>query len=230
MSLSRAVFAPGRFRLLLLSLLLFIVGTAVSPSFGRGRLLDFILLAMTLAVAIIELRVPGQRRMVPIFLAVSVIFLSVVDLALPLRHVPVIASAIVGLFAGLVVWLAYGSVMRPHRPVGDRIIGAICVYVLIGLAWASVYETLDSVAPGSFRFPADTAWATPGALRYRYFSFVTLATLGYGDVTPVAVLAGTLASIEAVAGQLYIGITVARLVALSLAERAGPDQSSKSGA
>jgi voltage-gated potassium channel Kch len=66
-------------------------------------------------------------------------------------------------------------------------------------------------------------------LRYRYFSFVTLATLGYGDVTPVTVLAGTLASLEAVAGQLYIGITVARLVALSLGERSGSDEGAKSG-
>jgi hypothetical protein len=227
MSLSRAVFAPGRFRLLLLSLLLFIVGTAVSRSFG-GRLLDFILLATTLAVALLELRVPGQRGMVPIVLAASVVFLGVMDLARPIRHVPVVAGAIVGLFAGLVVWLTYGSVMRRDRPAGDRIFGAISVYLLIGLAWASVYETLDSVVPGSFRFPVDTAWATPGALRYRYFSFVTLATLGYGDVTPVTVLAGTLASIEAVGGQLYIGITVARLVALSLAERSGSGDRSKS--
>jgi hypothetical protein len=214
---------------LLLSLLVFVVGTAASPGVRQGRLIEFILLAATIVVAVLELRVPGQRRLAPIALASSVIFLNVVDLTVRLRHVPVIASAVVGLFAGLVVWLAYGSVMRPHRPVGDRIVGAICVYVLIGLAWASVYETLDGVAAGSFRFPVDTAWATPGPLRYRYFSFVTLATLGYGDVTPVTMLAGTLAAIEAVVGQLYIGITVARLVALSLAERSGSGDSSKSG-
>lgn len=71
---------------------------------------------------------------------------------------------------------------------------------------------------GSFRFPADTAWATPSPQRYSYFSFVTLATLGYGDVTPVTVLAGTLAWLEAITGQLYLAVTVARLVALSLAE------------
>lgn len=224
---SRAVFAPGRFRLLLLSLLLFLVGGAVAPGFG-GRILEFVLLATTLAVAILELRAPGQRRMVPFVLAVSVIAVSVVDLAMPLRHTPVIASAVVGLFAGLVVWLAYGSVMRPYRPVGDRIVGAICVYILIGLAWASVYETLESVTPGSFRFPVDTAWTTPGAHRFRYFSFVTLATVGYGDITPISLLAGTLASLEAVSGQLYIGITVARLVALSLADRSGPGDRSKS--
>jgi voltage-gated potassium channel len=216
----RTVFAPGRFRLLLLALLVLIVGTAVAPRADAGQLVELILLALTLGIAVVELRTPGQRRLVPIMLAVSVILVSAVDYTVRLRHLPLIASAIVAVFAGTVVWLVYGSVMRPQRPVSDRIAGAICVYVLIGLAWASVYQTLDGVIPGSFRFPVDTAWMTPGPVRYRYFSFVTLATLGYGDVTPVTALAGTLASMEAIVGQLYIGITVARLVALSLGERA----------
>jgi voltage-gated potassium channel len=216
----RTVFAPGRFRLLLLALLVLIVGTAVWPRGDSGRLIELILVALTLGIAVVELRTPGQRRLVPIALAASVILVSAVDYTVRLRHLPLIASAIVTVFAGTVVWLVYGSVMRPQRPVPDRIVGAICVYVMIGLAWASVYETLDGVIPGSFRFPVDTAWMTPDPLRYRYFSFVTLATLGYGDVTPVTALAGTLASMEAIGGQLYIGITVARLVALSLGELA----------
>jgi len=227
---SRAAFAPGRFRMLLLSLVVFIVGSAAVPRAGPGQLIEFALLAMTLGVAVVELRAPGQPRFVPITLATCVILVTAVDHTVRLRHLPLIASAMVAVFAGIVVWLAYGSVMRPHRSVGDRIVGAICVYVLIGLGWASVYETLDGVIPGSFRFPADTAWVTPGPLRYRYVSFVTLATLGYGDVTPVTALAGMLASLESIAGQLYIGITVARLVALSLGGGAGPDTRSKSDA
>jgi voltage-gated potassium channel len=224
----RATFAPGRFRLLLVSLLAFIVGTAVSPRGRPGEIIEFFLLAMTLAIAVVDLRAPGQRRLIPIALAVSVIFVSAVDHTVRFRHLPLVASAVVAAFAGMVVWLTYGSVMRPHRPVGDRIVGAICVYILIGLGCASVYETLDGVIPGSFRFPADTAWSTPGTIRYRYFSFVTLATLGYGDLTPVTALAGTLASMEAIGGQLYIGITVARLVALSLVDRADSGTSSRS--
>lgn len=227
--MSRAVFAPGRFRLLLLSMLLFIVGTAALPEAGATRSIEFLFFAGAVVVAVLELRLREQHRLFPVAFAASVILVSMADHIVRLRHLPVIASAFVGLFAGLVVWLAYSAVMRPHRPVGDRIVGAICVYLLIGLAWSSVYETLDGVIPGSFRFPADTGWAASSPLRYRYFSFVTLATLGYGDVTPVTVLAGTLASLEAVAGQLYIGITVARLVALSLAERSGSDEAAKSG-
>lgn len=227
--MSRAAFAPGRFRLLLLALLLFIVGTAALPQGGAARLVEFGLLAGTIVVAVLELHVRGHRRLFPVVFAASVILVSVVDHTVRLRHLPVIASAVVGLFAGLVVWLAFSAVMRSPRSVSDQIVGAICVYLLIGLAWSSVYETLDGVIPGSFRFPADTGWAVPSPVRYRYFSFVTLATLGYGDVTPVTVLAGTLASLEAVAGQLYIAITVARLVALSLADRSGSDHRAKSG-
>ena len=130
----------------------------------------------------------------------------------------------------IVIWLTYDSVMRPQRPVGDRIVGAICVYLMIGFGWSSVYQTLDGVMPGSLSFPAGTAWATSSPLRYRYFSFVTLATLGYGDVTPVTALTGTLASMEAIAGQLYVAITVARLVALSIVDRADPGRRPKSDA
>ena len=221
-TLRSAVLAPGRFRLLLLFLLLFIVGTAASTGVAWARLFEFVLFALTVGVAVLELRA-GEHWAASVVVALCVILLTGVDLTARLRHVPIIKISLVALFAGLVVWLTYTSVMRPHRPVGDRIVGAICVFILIGLAWASVFEALDTVVPGSFRFPADTAWATPSALRYRYFSFVTLATLGYGDVTPITVLAGTLAALEAVSGQLYIGITVARLVALSQAEHARPD-------
>ena len=217
----RAVFAPGRFRLLLVALVLFIVVAAATRGSEMAKLIEFVLLAITIAITVAELRTPGQRRLVPITIAVCVILLALVDYTVPLRHLPLIASSLVTVFSAIVVWLTYGSVMRSHRPVGDRIVGSICVYILIGLGWAAIFETLDGVIPGSLRFPADTAWATPSTFRYRYFSFVTLATLGYGDITPVTALAGTLASLEAIAGQLYIGITVARLVALSLVDYKG---------
>jgi hypothetical protein len=217
--------APGRFRLLLLALLLFFGGTAVAAGTRVERVVDAILLAGVLAAAILDLRERGERWYFG-GLAAGIVLLFVVDLNVRIQHLPIVEDAMMVLFAGLVVWRAYTAVMRRQRPVGDRIIGAICVYVLIGLAWAKMYEALDGIAPGSFRFPADTAWATPGLLRYSYFSFVTLATLGYGDVSPVTVVGGTLAWLEAITGQLYVAITVARLVALSIADSSGRDPAS----
>ena len=210
-------FAPGRFRLLLLALLLFFGGTAVAAGTRAERVVDAILLAGVLAAAILDLRERGQRWYFG-GLAAGIILLSIVDLNARIPYLASLVDAMMVVFSGLVVWRAYTAVMRRQRPVGDRIVGAICVYALIGLAWAKTYEALDGIVPGSFRFPADTAWAVPGLLRYTYFSFVTLATLGYGDVSPVTALAGTLAWMEAVTGQLYLAITVARLVALSLAD------------
>jgi voltage-gated potassium channel len=218
---------PGRFRLLLLSLLLFFGGTAAATGTRVERAVGVTLLALIIVAVVLDLRERGHRGRFAIGLAGGVILVSIVDLNVRIKHLPVLAGATMVLFAGLVVWRAYTAVMRRQRSVGDRIVGAICVYVLIGLSWAKIYETLDGVAPGSFRFPADTAWATPGLLRYSYFSFVTLATLGYGDVTPVTALAGTLAWMEAITGQLYLAITVARLVALSMADSSGSDTASR---
>jgi Ion channel len=215
--------ARGRFRLLLASLLLFFVGAAATAGTGYEPAVAAALQGLVIVAAVWDLSERGRGRQVATALAVGAILLSVLDLSTRIRHLPVAASTSVALLAGLVLWHAYAGVMRAHRPAGDRIIGAICVYLLIGLAWANVYETLDTVAPGSFRFPPDTAWAAPGLLRYTYVSFITLATVGYGDVTPATPLAGTLAWLEAVTGQLYLAITVARLVALSLTERRRPD-------
>jgi voltage-gated potassium channel len=193
------------------------VGAAVADSRAE-RPIKVILVALVIGAAILDLRRRERhKRFAIVPIGGAVVLLSLVDLVWHER-VPLLANALLVLFAGFVVWRAYTAVMRRECSAGDRIVGAICVYVLIGLAWAKTYETLDGVAPGSFRFPEDTAWATPSSVRYSYFSLVTLATLGYGDVAPVTALAGTLAWIEAITGQLYLAITVARLVALSITD------------
>jgi voltage-gated potassium channel len=217
----RSALAPGRLRLLLLSLLLLFVGTAASAGTALARPIEVTLIVLVIVAAIWDLRERGHERIAAVALAAGVILLSVLDVTVRIRHLPVAASSLVAMFAGLVVWRAYTGAMRPDRPVGERILGAVCVYLLIGLAWAKLYETLDVVAPGSFRFPADSAWGVPSLPRYAYVSFITLATVGFGDVTPTTPIAGTLAWLEAVTGQLYLAITVARLVALSLGEGRG---------
>src|SRR5438093_5205073 len=98
-----------------------IVATAATRGSEAAKLVELISLAITIAIAIAELRAPGQRRMVPITVAVCVILVAVVDYTVPLRHLPLVASTLVTVFSGIVIWLTYGSVMRSHRPVVDRI-------------------------------------------------------------------------------------------------------------
>jgi hypothetical protein len=101
-----------------------------------------------------------------------------------------------------------------------RIQGAIAVYLLLGLAWAHTYDLIEYLSPGAF-----TGTITDSARfsSWMYFSFVTLATLGYGDITPMHPVARSLAVAEAITGQLYLAILIARLVSQELYYRASKE-------
>ena len=107
---------------------------------------------------------------------------------------------------------------RDGEPVsGDGLAGAVAAYLLIGLVWAMLYVLLEWHRPGSFRFqvaddPTDLA-------RFVGFSFTTLTTLGYGNIAPATRQADSLTTLQAVIGQLYLAIVLARLVASAIPRR-----------
>jgi hypothetical protein len=105
---------------------------------------------------------------------------------------------------------------------GDAIFGAVCGYLLLGIIWSLLYYALETGSPGSFNIPTpDTdEVAVQGVDRgaLSYYSFITLATVGYGDVTPRTPLARTLAWIEAIAGQFYLAVLVAGLVGFKVTQ------------
>jgi hypothetical protein len=92
----------------------------------------------------------------------------------------------------------------------QRIQGAMAMYVLLGVTWAQAYALLALGQPGAFA----GAVGGDGLAGWTYYSFVTLTTMGYGDITPVHPLARSLAMLEALIGQLYPAILLARLVSL----------------
>jgi len=98
--------------------------------------------------------------------------------------------------------------LRPGRVDGERIFAALDVYLLAGLVFSIAYFVIDHASPGSFR---------PDPLMRGdaiYFSFITIATLGYGDIVPVNGAARGLAMLEAIGGQMYLAVLVARMVSL----------------
>jgi voltage-gated potassium channel Kch len=100
----------------------------------------------------------------------------------------------------------------------DRILGAVCVYLMLGVIGAAVASSIAAMQPGAFRFPegvsSDGPYLEVETSSFLYFSFGTLATLGYGDIMPLTPLARTFAWRLAVAGQMYVAIVVARLASL----------------
>ena len=100
----------------------------------------------------------------------------------------------------------------------NRLVGAICVYLMLGVIWALAYSLLELATPGSFggvTAGQDAGWDS----EWLYFSFVTLTTLGYGDILPLSALARALAYMEAVTGQFYVAILVAGLVSAYISDR-----------
>ncbi len=129
-------------------------------------------------------------------------------------------------FALLVVTIST-AVLRQTTVTGDTIAGAAAGYIMLALFWAGLYGILEQLQPGSFALPTDPSWAgnwgthagNASSVSFTYFSFVTITTLGYGDMAPITAKAGMLAAGEATAGQLYIAVLVARLVALHVASK-----------
>jgi hypothetical protein len=115
---------------------------------------------------------------------------------------------------GILCYVVLGLVLRRGPITTNRIEGAIAVYLLLGLTWAHAYGLLALWHPGAF------TGAVEGPLRWTYYySFVTLTTMGYGDIMPVHPLARALAVLEVLTGQLYLAIMLARLVSLELQSR-----------
>jgi hypothetical protein len=125
------------------------------------------------------------------------------------------------LFLGFFVYLILRQVLRTGPITSRRIEGAIAVYLLTGLIWAFAYDWLERIHPGSFTLPSHATGAPLSELGY--FSFTTLTTVGFGDIVPVNPKARSLAVIEALIGQLFPVILIARLVAMELEYHRRPD-------
>jgi voltage-gated potassium channel Kch len=110
-----------------------------------------------------------------------------------------------------------GQVYRSGPVTYHRILGAVAVYLLLGLTWANAYAFLHQLRPDAF---AGSFGEALNSQTWIYYSFVTLTTVGYGDITAVHPVARSLAIAEALTGQLYLAITLARLVSLHVSARA----------
>lgn len=97
----------------------------------------------------------------------------------------------------------------------DTIIAAICAYFLIGLMWVYIYALLETFHPGTFH---SSQIESLNIQSFIYYSFVTLTTLGYGDITPLTSQARSLSLLEAVFGQIYLAVFIARLMGIHIAQ------------
>lgn len=207
---------------LLGALLFLLLGTALAHDLGMGGepLLRVAIYSVLLLVGIWSLK--GGRRffvagMTFAVLGIAFNVLAISSDAVIFQHLSLLAM--LGYLIVAIIFTLQQVIFGVEMNL-NRLVGAVCVFLLLGLIWSFAYALLELIAPGSFKGlspglgpDADSSWL--------YFSFVTLTTLGYGDITPVSAMGRSLAFMQAVAGQFYIAVLVAGLVSAYISDRRG---------
>ncbi len=118
-------------------------------------------------------------------------------------------------FLAVVIASLLAFILRAKRVDANVLCVGISIYLILGLVWGLAYTFVAQISPNAFSF--NTRFGTTSVMSgftAIYFSFTTLMTVGYGDITPVADVARMLAMIEAMTGTLFVGVMIARLVSL----------------
>jgi hypothetical protein len=199
---------------LLISLVVLFICAPFVEEFEGGDivvtcLFSLVLLAGVLAVA--------DRKRILVF-AIVLVIPAIVGRWIN-HFTPGLISAAVFLVAALIL-IAFvvanllRFVLRAPSVNVDVLCASIAAYLMLGLMWAMAYWLVDQITPGgAFSFNTTGTRSMKGFTGF-YFSFITLTTVGYGDITPVSRAARWLAAMEAMTGSLYIAVLIARLVSL----------------
>lgn len=192
-----------------LLVVVFVLPPFLPPGSGRSLVGD-ILLDLLLLSGIRALAARGRASKLLVLPALVTIAVDLGSWAIPVPAPWVLAMTLLSLLLLLVVVLA--QTLRAGPITFHRVQGAIAAYLLLGVIWAHAYALVAALRSDAFAGPVTPS---DGPRAFFYFSFVTLTTVGYGDVLPVHPVARSLAVLEAVTGPLYLAILIARLVSLT---------------
>ncbi len=218
-------YRPWRFLVLLVTLVLLLVIQPIFRGFSpRGLVLD-VLYSFVLVAAILSIFEGKWPKTFALLLGIP---------ALTGRWLAYMLASTGGDLVNLgdqfveVIFLVFAAamtlraVLAQPRISADSIYGTVCAYLLLGIAWGSLYSVQEIIQPGSFAAADDLAPVLQAADTRDsvlvYYSFVTLTTVGYGDITPVSAATRTLSWLEAMTGQFYIAVLVASLVGIRVSQ------------
>ena len=176
-----------------------------------------LMLTGTLFIATFSLSASKRIFRIAWGLVAAKIALDVVGYTTPIPGVFIAEAVVLSSFFIIATVFALGRVLEDKYVDMNRIAGAISVYMLIGLIWASLYFALSLIEPKAFEGVAELtdynlSLTNTAYLDLLYFSYVTLSTLGYGDVTPVSRAAQSLAYLEAICGVMYVAVLISAMI------------------
>jgi hypothetical protein len=203
---ARTLRGSRRYLLVLLLIVTSFMFTAAAPDAGWARGALLLIESATLAVALWTSRAGGLAARL-LLVGVAAV-LAAVQVETTDRTLTSAASVLAGLFVVATISVIARGVIGERQVNQQAVIGAVCIFVLLGMLFTFVYSVVAVYGAGPF-FVQDT---DGNAAVRQYFSFVTLTTVGYGDYAPASDLGRTLSNTEALLGQLYLVTIVAVLV------------------
>ena len=218
-------FRKNNFYFLLAALLiLMLVQPVLMDIYGKRNLLfGHLTFSITLLLSIVSISQVRKWRTTGISLVILGVIFSSISYSFDNQLMMYLSLLVDLLFLFLVTSLALEQVIFSESITLHNVVGALCVYILLGIMWAVAYYFVSLIMPGSFsgNLSADLSMQIHD---FVYFSFITLTTLGYGDIVPQAAIARTLVYMEAILGQFYIATLVAGLVAIHISSKIGEDK------
>lgn len=220
---------------LLITLLFLMVVYPLVREFLAARLV-YDALTATVFLAVLLVGFKGRRRLLAMLLGVPTLLGLWTGYVLPdVPRLPLVVAfhAVAALFLAFTVGSILADVYRRERIDADGVNATLCGYLLIALGFAHVYCIVETVNPGSFQASDEimSQLRDEGRIHFQltYFSFSTLTTVAYGDITPAKEGARGLAVVEAMIGQFYVAVLLGELIGKKVAQAIADQQSGSGG-
>lgn len=216
-SQGKSILRGNGFRMLLFLLLLYIMGAPFIEPYPSLAVLAHISLSMALFAAVYTVHQQNNKRSIAIILLIPLVILYWLGIYEIIAFSRLSATLLFTVYYGLLIYSFIAQIKRAHRVDTNVLYATFCLYLVIGLFWGSLYMLLHQLSPGTY---VGVLLDNPQYMdhAFNYFSFVTLTTLGYGDITPQTAGAGSLCHMEAIVGQFFTAVVVAWLVGMFVSE------------
>jgi hypothetical protein len=199
-----------------------ILNIVISPFVDRlhsGGLIETLLMTLVLLFAVLSVA-GGHRALVGVVLVAPAAVGEWLNFWRPELLIYVMTRGAGLLFIGFVVVQLLRFIVYAPRVDSEVLCAAVAAYLLSGFAWSLAYALLGRLDPNSFIFTFDPkSGQSMNGFTGLYFSFITLSTVGYGDIVPVSSVARMLAIVEAMFGMFYVALLISRLVSLYTSKR-----------
>jgi hypothetical protein len=227
---AESVISRHRFVILFCTLLAFYVLATVLHQLREGLhpvlppVAEAILFLALLSAAVVSISKGRAWKLFVLLLGLPTAALSLVAVVVHSDGVAITRHLFLAAFLAYVIWVMLRAIFDSPRVTFNTVCASLCIYLLLGLVWALAYSAEDALDPAAFTYTVaggqPPSWVRGGRwdTGVLYFSFATLTTLGYGDIVPTSPISRMLASIEAITGQLYLAVLVARLVGMHIAQ------------